>query len=299
MRSDMSVFLDEFLSYLTVERGVSPHTLAAYRRDLSRFLVFLSKRRITSLDNAGRGDIGDYLMAEKERGLSPGSLSRNLTAIRVFYRFLAANRFVRADITDVLESPRTWKHLPDVLTIEEVDRLLRSPRPATHYGRRDRALLELMYATGLRVSEAAGLNISDINMEVGYVRCMGKGSKERIVPLGREAKRALEAYLALTRPCLSRSASQEKLFLTRRGERFTRQGIWKIIKGYTKRINIRKDVTPHTLRHSFATHLLSRGADLRVVQEMLGHADISTTQVYTHVDSDRLKSVHKKFHPRA
>jgi integrase/recombinase XerD len=237
-------------------------------------------------------------MAEKERGLSPNSISRNLAAIKVFFRFLAANRFVRSDITDVLESPRIWRHLPDVLTIAEVERLLNSPRTGTYYGRRDKALLEVMYASGLRVSEAANLRTSDVNLEVGYVRCMGKGSKERIVPLGREARKAIDAYLKLARPRLSPEGASDALFITRLGKPFTRVGIWKIIKQCTRRAKIKKEVTPHSLRHSFATHLLSRGADLRVVQEMLGHADIATTQIYTHVDSDRLKSVHKKFHPR-
>jgi len=294
----MQILLDEFINYLNVERGLSPHTLDAYRGDLSRFISFLNARGMKSLDDATREAIGAYLMAEKSRGLSPASLSRNLAAIKVFFRFLASNRFVRADITDVIESPKIWEHLPEVLSIAEVEQLLSSPRPHTHYGRRDKALIELMYATGVRVSEAASLKIADVNLEVGYIRCMGKGSKERIVPLGREARRALDSYLKLTRPHFSRLRASEALLLTRRGKPFTRQGLWKIIKGYAKRVKLQKRITPHTLRHTFATHLLSGGADLRVVQEMLGHADISTTQTYTHVDKDRLKSVHKKFHPR-
>jgi integrase/recombinase XerD len=294
----MQVLLDEFINYLNVERGLSPHTLDAYRSDLDRFIAFLNKRGVKSLDDATRDTIGAYLMAEKSRGISSTSLSRNLAAIKVFFRFLTSNRFVRADITDVIESPKIWKHLPEVLSIDDVERLLKSPRPSTDYGRRDRALIELMYATGVRVSEAAGLKVEDVNLEVGYIRCMGKGSKERIVPLGRVARKAVDSYLRLTRPNFSRRRNSEVLILTRWGKPFTRQGLWKIIKSYAKRAKIRKRLSPHTLRHSFATHLLSRGADLRIVQEMLGHADISTTQTYTHVDKDRLKNIHKKFHPR-
>ncbi|MCX6354826.1 MAG: site-specific tyrosine recombinase XerD [Candidatus Aureabacteria bacterium] len=294
----MKILLEEFLTYLKVERGLAPNTVSAYQRDLSRFITFLEKKRITALDDARRSDIGDFLMAEKSRGLSPTSLSRGLVAVRMFFRFLASNRFVRADIADVLESPKIWKHLPDVLTIEEVERLLEAPRIRTHYGRRDKAILELMYATGLRVSEAAGLKLSDVNLQVGYVRCMGKGSKERIVPLGRMARKALENYLSVSRPRFLRLRVSDALFLTQQGKPFTRMGIWKMLTQYAKGVTLRKNVTPHTLRHSFATHLLSGGADLRVVQEMLGHSDISTTQIYTHVDQDRLRSIHKKFHPR-
>lgn len=294
----MQVLLEEFINYLNVERGLSLHTLDAYKSDLARFIAFLNKRGVKSLDDATRETIGAYLMVEKARGMSPTSLSRNLAAIKVFFRFLASNRFVRTDITDVIESPKIWKHLPEVLSIDEVEKLLDSPRPTTHYGRRDRALIELMYATGVRVSEAAGLKVADVNLEVGYIRCMGKGSKERIVPLGRVARKALDSYLKLTRPHFLRLRTSEALLLTRQGKPFTRQGLWKIIKGYAKHAKIQKRITPHTLRHSFATHLLSGGADLRIVQEMLGHADISTTQTYTHVDRDRLKSIHKQFHPR-
>ena len=294
----MRVLLDEFIDYLNVERGLAQNTAVAYRRDLEKFIACLAKRGVKSLDDATRGNITDYLMAEKERGLSPSSLSRNLASIKVFFRFLAGNRFVRFDITDVLESPKTWRYLPQVLSIEEVVRLMEAPAARTQYGRRDRAILELMYATGLRVSEVANLKVTDVNLDVGYVRCLGKGDKERIVPVGRAARKAITGYLEISRARLSRGVASDALFLTRRGKPFTRQGLWKKIKRYTRAVNINKDVTPHTLRHSFATHLLSRGADLRVVQEMLGHADISTTQTYTHVDKDRLKSIHKKYHPR-
>jgi integrase/recombinase XerD len=294
----MQILLEEFINYLSVERGLAANTIAAYKKDLSKFIAFLTSQGIKNLDDVSRGDIGAYLMIEKKRGLSPNSVSRNLVAIKVFYRFLASHRFVRSDITDVIESPKLWRYLPEVLSIEEVDQLLGTPDTNSHTGRRDRAVLELMYATGLRVSEVANLTISDVNLDIGYVRCMGKGSKERIVPLGQTARRALNGYLKLTHPRFARGRETNVLFLTRQGGTFTRQGIWKMIKQHAKSVNLRKEVTPHTLRHSFATHLLSRGADLRVVQEMLGHADISTTQTYTHVDKDRLKSIHRKYHPR-
>lgn len=294
----MRVFLDEFLSYLAVERGLSPLTISAYRRDLTGLLLFLEKRGVRTLDSVTREMIGEHLMAEKRRGLSGSSLSRFLAALKVFFRFLASNRYVRSDITDVIESPKVWKHLPAVLSVEETERLLDVPRPGTHEGRRDRAMLELMYATGVRVSEVAGLKTADVNLDVGYLRCMGKGSKERIVPLGRQARKAVKGYLAETRPAFARPSSPDALFLTRRGKGFSRQGIWRIVTQHARAAEIGKEITPHTLRHSFATHLLSRGADLRVVQEMLGHADISTTQTYTHVDKDRLKGIHTQFHPR-
>jgi len=294
----MKILLEEFINYLRVEKGLSPNTISAYERDLSGFISFLRKKGLKELDEARRDDIGNFLIEEKSRGLSPTSVSRCLVAVRMLFRFLAANRFVRSDIADVFESPKIWKHLPSVLTVEEVEKLLGDPSPRTHHGRRDKALLELMYATGLRVSEAAGLKTIDLNLRVGYVRCLGKGSKERIVPMGREARKAVENYLSLSRPRFARMDDPGILFITQRGKPFTRMGLWKIITGYAKRVNLRKNVTPHTLRHSFATHLLSGGADLRVVQEMLGHADIATTQTYTHVDQDRLKSVHKQFHPR-
>ncbi|HOE26565.1 MAG: site-specific tyrosine recombinase XerD [Candidatus Aureabacteria bacterium] len=295
----MRVFLDEFLNYLAVERGLSPLTIAAYRSDLLGLLAFLEKRGVRTLDGVTRELIGEHLMAEKRRGLAGSSLSRFLAALKVFFRFLASNRYVRADITDVLESPKIWKHLPEVLSVEETERLLAAPRPGTHEGRRDRAILELMYATGLRVSEVAGLKTEEVNLEVGYLRCLGKGSKERIVPLGRQARKAVKSYLAETRPAFARPASPGVLFLTRRGRGFTRQGVWRIVTQHARLAGIGKGITPHTLRHTFATHLLAHGADLRVVQEMLGHADISTTQTYTHVDTNRLKGIHAKFHPRA
>jgi integrase/recombinase XerD len=295
---ELSVLIEEFITYLNVERGLSKNTVESYGKDLEKFVSYLGAHRIKSFDDVKRTDITGYLLSEKTRGLAPNSLARNLVSVKMLFRFLVSNRFIRNDVTDVLESPKTWKYLPGVLSVGEVDELLHMPDSRTPYGRRDRAILEVMYATGLRVSEAACLKLSDINMEAGYVRCMGKGSKERIVPVGRKARTALKSYLETARPALLSGRVGDNLFITRIGKPFTRQGLWKIIKGYSRSLKSGKEITPHTLRHSFATHLLSRGADLRVVQEMLGHSDIATTQIYTHVDGDRLKAIHKKFHPR-
>jgi len=295
----MNVLIDEFLDYLIVEKGLSENTREAYHSDLSKFVAFLEKNKIKNFENVNRDCITDYLMEEKEKGIGPNSLSRNLVSIRMFFRFLLANNYIEEDITNVLDSPKLWKVLPSVLSEQEVEKLLKMPNTKTKFGLRDKAILELMYATGLRVSEVVNLNTSDINMEMSFLRCTGKGSKERIVPLGKNAIFAINNYLKKTRASFMKDLLVGNVFVTQRGKAFTRQGIWKLIKFYTKKANIKKDITPHTLRHSFATHLLSNGADLRVVQEMLGHSDIATTQIYTHVDKGRLKSIHKQFHPRA
>lgn len=294
----MDILVNEFLDYLTVERGLSDNTRDAYGRDLRKFIEYLTRRKVNSIDRVSRSHITDYLMSEKKKGISSSSLSRNLVSIRMFFRFLFVNNYIEADITNVLDSPRLWKILPEVMSVAEVERILKMPDTRTKYGLRDKALIELMYAAGLRVSEAAGLKTDNINMDIGFLRCVGKGGKERIVPLGRAAITALKIYLKKARAGFMKDLLDSHLFLTRRGRPFTRQGIWKMIKGYARASGIKKSITPHTLRHSFATHLLSNGADLRVVQELLGHADITTTQIYTHVDKNRLKSIHRKFHPR-
>lgn len=235
----------------------------------------------------------------KDSGLSASSIARNLAAIKVFYRFLVRERILKADPSGLLESPKLWKKIPDVLSIEEVEDLLRACDLHQTQGVRDRAILELMYATGLRVSEAVNLKVQDVNFDAGFLRCIGKGSKERIVPLGREAVISVKRYLEKARPKLAKNAGDDPiLFLSRLGKRISRQSFWKLIKYYARRARLKKELKPHTLRHSFATHLLSRGADLRSVQEMLGHADISTTQIYTHIDKNRLKLIHKTYHPR-
>ena len=295
----MKILIEEFLDYITVEKGLSPNTKEAYSRDLFKFISYLDKKGIKDVDNIKRKYIIDYLMLEKERGLNPNSLSRNLVSIKMFFRFLVLNDYLEEDITSVLDSPRLWKILPEILSVSEVEKMLSQPDTRTKFGIRDKAMLELMYATGLRVSEVLKLNVSSINMDVGFLKAIGKGSKERIVPLGRPCAKALQFYLKKTRSNFMKDLLTSSLFLTQQGKPFTRQGIWKIIKQYTRKAGIKKDITPHTLRHSFATHLLANGADLRIVQELLGHADVTTTQTYTQVDKGRLKAIHKKFHPRA
>lgn len=294
----MKYLVDEFLDYLSIEKGLSQNTLEAYGTDLGKFTAYLEGHGIKDIDNVTRSHITDYLMGEKEKGISPNSLSRNLVSIRMFFRFLAMNNYIEDDITSALDSPRLWKILPEVLSVKEVEQLLKAPDTRTKFGLRDKSLIELMYAAGLRVSELVNLNITDVNLDMGFLRCMGKGSKERIVPLGRPAIFALKNYLRKTRAVFMKDLLSGNIFLTQQGKLFTRQGIWKLIKNYTRMAGIKKPITPHTLRHSFATHLLSNGADLRVVQELLGHSDITTTQIYTHVDKSRLKAIHKKFHPR-
>ena len=290
--------IDQFLDYLSLERGLSKNTLASYSRDLSKFATYLQKRHIQSFNDVKKSDITDFMLLQKDKGLSSNSIARSLVAMKVFFQFLVREGLLKNDIASVVEMPRLWKHLPETLSINEVERLLKAPRLKDWIGIRDKACLELMYATGLRVSELVNLNIQDVNFELGVIKCLGKGSKERIVPLGNTAKTAVNRYVKRVRPKLMKSRSDNGLFLTRLGRKMSRQMLWKIIKGYAKKTRIDKDIKPHTLRHSFATHLLERGADLRVVQEMLGHSNISTTQIYTHVNKERLKSIHRKFHPR-
>ena len=294
----MELFIQEFLDYLNVERGLSPLTRRSYSSDLGKFVEFLRQRGRKGFEEVSRNEVMDFLMEEKERGLSPRSLSRNLVSIRMFFRFLTVEGYLKADVTEVLESPRLWQVLPRVLSVEEVDLLLRQPDSGDRLGIRDRAILELLYASGLRAAELVGLKTIDLNLDSGFVRCWGKGSRERIVPLGKKANRALRSYLSRSRPLLAKKNDPGTLFLSRRGSGMSREWLWKLLKKYALAAGIGRKVSPHTLRHSFATHLLTRGADLRVVQELLGHADIKTTQVYTHIDRERLREIHRRFHPR-
>lgn len=295
----MEELIDQFLNYLTVERGLATNTIASYRHDLAKFDSFLKKQHVSSIEAVKKELLIKYLMHLKDSGLATNSISRNLAALKTFYRFLVNERYVKENVAGFLESPKLWKKLPNVLAIDEVDRLISAPDARNWRGIRDRATLELLYATGMRVSEISNLRIDNINMDVGFIKCVGKGSKERIIPLGSRAKDSLKKYLAKSRTKLSKKAIQDKsLFLTRLGRRMSRQSFWKMIKFYARKSGIKKEITPHMLRHSFATHLLERGADLRIVQEMLGHSDISTTQIYTHINKERLKSIHHKFHPR-
>ena len=289
--------VDRFLEHLVVERGLAQNSLDAYRRDLTRYTAYLRgrKRLPTALD---RTVIPRYLLELREAGLSPRSVARHLSAIRQFHRFLVREGIVTEDPTAHLESPRPWRRLPGVLSSAEVERLL-APRPlTTPQAMRDRAMLEVLYASGLRVSELVGLRLSDLDFSVGVVRVLGKGNKERLVPLGDAAIASLRAYLTRARPLLEKRRAVPHLFLGRHGRGLTRQMFWILLKRYVHAAGITKRVTPHTLRHSFATHLLERGADLRVVQLMLGHSDIGTTQIYTHVGRARLKAIHAKYHPR-
>ena len=290
--------IETFTTFLHLERGLSPNTVTAYRRDLTAFVEHLAVRKLTEINRVQRGDIMQYLMALKERGLKPTSLARKLVAIKVWFRYLTHERVLSQDPTSVLETPRTWKTLPDVLSVDEVTRLLTQPNGRKPQGIRDRAILELLYATGMRVSELSNLTMKDLHLDLGFLRCIGKGSKERIVPVGKTAAKAVQHYLERVRPALDKSGQEVHVFLNPRGTRLSRISIWTLIRQYARAAGLTKRITPHTLRHSFATHLLERGADLRVVQELLGHANIATTQIYTHVDQGRLKKIHQQFHPR-
>ncbi len=290
--------LDSFLEYLVVERGLRQNSLEAYQRDLIRYLTYLRDRNrvATSLD---RTDVPRYLLALREAGLTPRSVARHLSAIRQFHRFLVRQGRATEDPTSHLEAPRPWRRLPGVLNSEEVDRMLAVREVVTPRAMRDRAMLELMYASGLRVSELVGLRLGDVDLSLGVVRVVGKGDKERLVPVGDMAADSLRAYLKEGRPRLESGRASDHLFLARHGRGLTRQRFWQLIKRIALAAGITKPVSPHTLRHSFATHLLERGADLRSVQLMLGHADIGTTQIYTHLSRAHLKAVYDKFHPRA
>lgn len=295
----MKALLDEFLNYLTVERGLSKNTISSYRTDIAHFIEHLGPRNAGDIDRIKRQDITDYMLSLKDRGISGNSISRALVAIKMFYKFLVQERLAKEDVAGILESPRLIRPLPNVLGMAEVDKLLAAPDLRDWMGIRDKASLELMYATGMRVSEMVDLTTDGLNLDVGFIKCRGKGSKERIVPLGKKAKEAIERYVEKVRPALAKGKSDPHVFISRLGRKISRQSFWKMIKRNARLARIKKEITPHTLRHSFATHLLERGADLRVVQEMLGHADIATTQVYTHINKERLKSIHRQFHPRA
>lgn len=294
----MKDHIDNFLYFMEVERGVSRNTIQAYTTDLEKFSEYMKKFGKT-VKSVAREDIAGFLMTLKDSGLSPTTIARNLAALKTFWKFLVSEQVVRENVASVVETPRTWKKIPDVLNREEVEKLLMAPQARGWMGIRDRAILELMYAAGLRVSEVKDLKKSNVNLEAGFVKCSGKGGKERIVPLGKHAGKAIAKYLGAAREKLSKKTQDNHLFLSKLGRQVSRQSIWKMIQKYAQKSGIKKHITPHTLRHSFATHLLEGGAELRGVQEMLGHADISTTQIYTHVSKDKLKKVHKEFHPRA
>lgn len=313
----MKEFIDAFLSYLSVERGLSNNTISSYRGDLNCYIDFLAGQHIDALSKITKNDITNLMLNQKDKGISANSIARRLAAIRMFHRFLSRERILKSDPTSLIDSPKLWKKIPETLSLNEVVALLGQPNIRDKQGIRDRAILETLYATGMRVSEAVNLKLSGVNLEIGFLRCIGKGNKERVIPLGKKAIASIKRYAEASRRSFLnpvrntkvlgkenkisngvKKKESEFLFLNRSGNKISRQSLWKIIKKYAKDARIKKPIKPHTLRHSFATHLLERGADLRSVQEMLGHSDISTTQIYTHINKDRLKAIHRMFHPR-
>jgi integrase/recombinase XerD len=295
----MNDLIAEFINYLSVERGLAVNTLESYGRDLRQYAAYLAATDAGSFERATRAIVVGYLLHMQRQGKATATIARRLAALKAFYQYLVQERRMAEDPTANLESPKLERRLPRVLTVAEVEEILRQPDGSTPSGLRDRAMLELLYATGIRVSELTSLNMGDVNLGQGYLRCLGKGGKERMVPIGSAAVDSVREYLERGRGRLVRDARERALFVNHHGRRLTRQGFWKIVKKYAEQAKIDKEITPHTLRHSFATHLLENGADLRSVQEMLGHADISTTQIYTHLTKGRLREVYLKAHPRA
>ena len=291
--------LEEYLTYLLVERGLSPNTLASYRRDLTDFLAYLEKLDYTSLEQIDKYCLHDYMQKLKNAALAPSSRARKSAALKSFFKYLYLEKILPHNLAPEVETPKKEKSLPKYLTMEEVDRLLAAPKTNTIIGCRDKAMLELLYATGMRVSELISLQVSQVNTQMSYVRCIGKGNKERLIPMGQPAAQAIEYYRENCRRKINNYWQSEYLFLNLQGKILTRQGFWKNLKKYGKFVGINSPLTPHVLRHSFATHLLQNGADLRAIQEMLGHVDISTTQIYTHLLDEHKFEQYNQSHPRA
>ncbi len=294
MKENIKVFVD----YISFELGLSTNTLEAYEMDLISFVDFLESISIKTLNDVSRDDVLQYLLAERERGMRDTTISRRLVSIRLFFSYLAKNKIIPNNITDIMDFPKITHFLPDFLTLEEVDDLINAVSGEDIYSLRDKAIFEIIYSTGLRVSELTNLKTENILSEELCIRCIGKGGKERIIPYGEKARAVLQVYMEKARPKLQSESSKSFIFLTRTGGHMSRQRIWQIIKKYAIQAGIYKNISPHTLRHSFASHLLSKGGDLRVIQEMLGHSDIATTQIYTHVDTNKFKSAHSSFHIR-
>jgi integrase/recombinase XerD len=294
----MEQLLDQFLHYLIVEKGLSKNTIEAYSHGLTRFLNHLRGKGVQEIRDIDKFHVRGFLLALRKKNLAAKSIVRNLVAIRSFFRFLIEEGILETNPVEELESPKVAKTLPEILTLKEIEQILEQPNLQTPLGIRDRAMLEMLYATGMRVSELTHLPTHQVNLEGGYVLLYGKGSKERIVPLGSEAMKWVTQYLKTAREILAKRKESPSLFINRSGKGMSRQGFWKNLKDYGRRAGLRKRITPHLLRHSFASHLLERGADLRSVQMMLGHVDISTTQIYTHVTGERLKKIHQRYHPR-
>ncbi len=291
-------YVERFDDFLALEQGASVETSKAYKLDIARFVTYVSVKGAKSPADIGARTLREYVFHLKDLGLSPASIRRNVSAVRTYFKFLVGEGHVVRDPSERLETPRKWRTLPDVLGVDEIEKLLAAPSLDEAFAFRDRAMLELAYGAGLRVSEWISLGVRDVMLQDHLVRVFGKGAKERLVPIGRRAIGAIAIYLREQRPKLEKGEGRGVLFLNARGQPMSRMGAWKILRKYVDQVGITKPVTPHTLRHSFATHLLEGGADLRAVQEMLGHVDISTTQIYTHVDREYLRSVHKQFHPR-
>ncbi|MDD4955596.1 MAG: site-specific tyrosine recombinase XerD [Candidatus Omnitrophica bacterium] len=294
----MQLYQEAFIDYLKVEKGLSRNSIISYNEDLKKYLGYLAEKGIKEPSKITHKDISEFLFAMRSK-ISVSSISRALSTIKSFHKFLVREKLTTTSPADFIETPRVDKKIPSFLNFEEVNRILKEPNLKNHQGIRDRAILELMYATGLRVSEASFLKMSDLNLELGFLKCKGKGSKERIVPLGKIAQGFIQKYIDEARPRLAGAKASQYLFLAQGARHLSRQSIWKMIKKNVQLAGIRKHTSPHTLRHSFATHLLERGADLRSVQEMLGHSSITTTQIYTHINQTRLREIHTKFHPRA
>jgi integrase/recombinase XerD len=295
----MNELLNGFQKHMTEVKKLSDNTVESYRRDLRQYLEYLENKKILSLKNTNKTTVISYLLYLQKNGKATSTISRSLASIRAFYQYLVSERMIDRDPTLNLESPKVEKKLPTILTGKEVELLLEQPDCSDLKGIRDKSMLELLYATGIRVSELVALDCSDVSIELGYIKCSGNDDRERVVPVGTIALEALDTYLREVRHAMVRDKSVKALYVNYQGKRLTRQGFWKIIKSYTNKAKITKDITPHTLRHSFAAHLLENGADLKSVQEMLGHSDISTTQIYTRIAKNRIKEVYKKAHPRA
>jgi integrase/recombinase XerD len=298
VREARAFLLDRFGEYLALEQGASPRTIEAYRRDLDRMVVWSTSKGLNSPSLLSPAHLRSFVYYLKDLGLAPSSIRRSVSSLRTYFKFLIGERELTKDPSAKLETPKKWRTLPEVLSAANVEKLIASVSLDDPLAFRDRAMLELGYGAGLRVSEWIGVETKDVFLEDEVVRVFGKGSKERLVPIGRAAIGAIATYLRELRPRLERGSGKGKLFLNAQGRPLSRMGAWGILRKYVKRSGLKTRVTPHTLRHSFATHLLEGGADLRAVQEMLGHADISTTQIYTHVDREYLRSVHRQFHPR-
>lgn len=294
----MKDFVLKFLDFLEKDKRLSLNTLQSYRRDIEQYITYLNEMKLQNISNTNKTTVIAYLLHLQKKGRATSTISRNLASIRSFYQYLTKNGVISADPTEELESPKVEKKLPQILSTKEVELLLDQPKCDDLKGFRDKAMLELLYATGIRVSELICLNTSDINVDMGFIKC-NKGTRERMIPIGSLSIQAINEYLAKSRNLLIQRNDEKALFVNVNGKRLTRQGFWKIIKIYKNQAKINKDITPHTLRHSFAAHLLENGADLRSIQEMLGHSDISSTQVYAQIAKNRIKEVYKKTHPRA